>query len=115
MMYSCNDCNDLLHAFLTLTCPSAYYMLYRNMSIYCNTLGAIYRYGKIQYRPSSTLYTSTHTHTCMQRVNEKPQVVNDYESGRAIPNQQIISKLERAVGVKLRGKDIGAPLGSKKK
>jgi len=51
----------------------------------------------------------------MQRVNEKPQVVNDYESGRAIPNQQIISKLERAVGVKLRGKDIGAPLGSKKK
>jgi len=49
------------------------------------------------------------------RVNEKPQVVNDYESGRAIPNQQIISKLERAVGVKLRGKDIGAPLGSKKK
>ena len=28
-------------------------MLYHNMSIYCNTLGAIYRYGKIQYRPSS--------------------------------------------------------------
>ena len=32
MMYSCNDSNDLLHTFLTLTCPSAYYMLYRNMS-----------------------------------------------------------------------------------
>lgn len=56
----------------------------------------------------------THTHT-PQRVNEKPQVVNDYESGRAIPNQQLIGKLERAVGVKLRGKDIGAPLGPKKK
>ena len=53
MMYSYDDSNDLLHAFLTLTCPSAYYMLYRNMSIYCNTLDAIYRYGKIQYRPSS--------------------------------------------------------------
>ena len=51
----------------------------------------------------------------MQRVNEKPQVVNEYESGKAIPNQQIILKLERAVGVKLRGRDIGAPLGPKKK
>lgn len=49
------------------------------------------------------------------RVNEKPQVVNDYESGKAIPNQQIISKLERAVGVKLRGKDTGEPLGPRKK
>jgi len=55
-MYSCDDSNDLLHAFLTLTCPSAYYMLYHNMSIYCNTLGAIYRYGKIQYRPSSNVH-----------------------------------------------------------
>jgi len=53
-MYSCDDCSDLLHAFLTLTCPSAYYMLYCNISIYCNTLGAIYRYSKIQYRPSSS-------------------------------------------------------------
>ncbi|XP_003385949.1 PREDICTED: endothelial differentiation-related factor 1-like [Amphimedon queenslandica] len=52
------------------------------------------------------------------KINEKPQVVNDYESGRAIPNQAIIGKLERAVGVKLRGKDMGSPLnppGSKKK
>ena len=57
----------------------------------------------------------THTHTHTQRINEKPQVVNEYESGKAIPNQQIISKLERALGVKLRGKDIGAPLGPKKK
>ena len=46
------------------------------------------------------------------RINEKPQVVNDYESGRAIPNQALISKLERAVGVKLRGRDMGTPLGS---
>jgi len=58
MMYSCDDSNDLRHAFLTLTCPSAYYMLYRNMSIYCNTLGAIYQYGKIQYRPSSSIEMS---------------------------------------------------------
>uniref|UniRef100_T1J792 HTH cro/C1-type domain-containing protein n=1 Tax=Strigamia maritima TaxID=126957 RepID=T1J792_STRMM len=41
------------------------------------------------------------------RVNEKPQVINDYEAGRAIPNQQILSKLERTLGMKLRGKEKG--------
>lgn len=34
-------------------------------------------------------------------INEKPQVVAEYESGKAIPNPQIISKLERQLGVKL--------------
>ncbi|XP_057953089.1 multiprotein-bridging factor 1a [Malania oleifera] len=37
-------------------------------------------------------------------INEKPQVIQEYESGKAIPNQQVITKLERALGVKLRGK-----------
>lgn len=50
-----------------------------------------------------------------QRVNEKPQVINDYEGGRAVPSQQVLAKLERALGVKLRGKDIGTPLGGPKK
>jgi ribosome-binding protein aMBF1 (putative translation factor) len=35
------------------------------------------------------------------KINEKPQVVAEYESGKAIPNPQIISKLERCLGVKL--------------
>lgn len=48
------------------------------------------------------------------KVNEKPTVINDYEAGRAIPNQQILGKLERALGVKLRGKNIGEPLFAKK-
>lgn len=39
-----------------------------------------------------------------QIINEKPQVIQEYESGKAIPNQQIITKLERALGTKLRGK-----------
>ncbi|XP_077251119.1 multiprotein-bridging factor 1b-like [Tasmannia lanceolata] len=39
-----------------------------------------------------------------QMINEKPQVIQEYESGKAIPNQQIIGKLERVLGVKLRGK-----------
>eukprot|EP00727_Mastigamoeba_balamuthi_P001389 m51a1_g11247 putative multiprotein bridging factor 1 (139) ;mRNA; r:30592-31308 len=39
-----------------------------------------------------------------QAINEKPTVVNDYEAGRGIPNQAILAKMERALGVKLRGK-----------
>lgn len=38
-----------------------------------------------------------------QKVNEKPSVVQDYESSKAIPNVQVLAKLERALGVKLRG------------
>eukprot|EP00300_Choanocystis_sp_HF-7_P036479 c5232_g1_i1.p2 GENE.c5232_g1_i1~~c5232_g1_i1.p2 ORF type:complete len:159 (-),score=40.58 c5232_g1_i1:141-566(-) len=41
-------------------------------------------------------------------INEKANVVNDYESGRAVPNATILGKLERALGVQLRG-------GAKKK
>jgi len=43
------------------------------------------------------------------KVNEKPQVINDYEAGRGIPNQVVIGKIEKAIGVKLRGKDRGKP------
>lgn len=39
-----------------------------------------------------------------QKINEKPSVLQDYESGRAVPNPQILGKLERLLGVKLRGK-----------
>ncbi|KAI9143016.1 hypothetical protein BKA69DRAFT_1123486 [Paraphysoderma sedebokerense] len=49
------------------------------------------------------------------KVNEKQTIINDYEAGRAIPNQQILGKLERALGVKLRGKGIGEPLAPKGK
>ncbi|KAM1514160.1 hypothetical protein ACFX11_025973 [Malus domestica] len=36
-----------------------------------------------------------------QIINEKPQVIQEHESGKAIPNQQVITKLERALGAKL--------------
>ncbi|XP_036453892.1 endothelial differentiation-related factor 1 homolog [Colossoma macropomum] len=51
------------------------------------------------------------------KINEKPQVIADYEAGKAIPNNQVMGKIERAIGLKLRGKDIGLPLdaGPKKK
>lgn len=44
------------------------------------------------------------------KICEKVQVVTDYENGTAIPNNQIFGKMERALGVKLRGKDKGQPL-----
>lgn len=34
----------------------------------------------------------------LQKVNEKPQVINDYEAGRGIPNQLVIGKIEKAIG-----------------
>merc|ERR1711865_652279 len=43
-----------------------------------------------------------------KKINEKPQTINEYESGKAVPNQQVLGKLERILGAKLRG-------GAKKK
>lgn len=51
------------------------------------------------------------------KICEKPQIVNDYEAGRGIPNNLVIGKIERALGVKLRGKERGSalpPPGAKK-
>ncbi|KAJ2491843.1 multiprotein-bridging factor 1 [Coemansia sp. RSA 2050] len=45
------------------------------------------------------------------KINEKESTVKDYESGHAIPVQQILLKIEHQLGVKLQGKkDIGMPL-----
>jgi len=41
-------------------------------------------------------------------INEKPQIIGEYESGKAIPNGALIAKMERALGCKL-------PRPSKKK
>jgi putative transcription factor len=52
------------------------------------------------------------------KINEASSIVSDYESGKGVPNQQVLAKMERILGIKLRGKDIGTPLpapGSKKK
>jgi putative transcription factor len=37
-----------------------------------------------------------------QQINEKPNVINDYESGKAIPNPQILGKMSRVLGVQLK-------------
>eukprot|EP00070_Physeter_catodon_P006970 XP_007115006.2 endothelial differentiation-related factor 1-like isoform X3 [Physeter catodon] len=44
------------------------------------------------------------------KINEKPQVIADYEGGRAIPINQVLGKIERAIGLKLWGKAIGKPI-----
>ncbi|KAL5279923.1 EDF1 family protein [Megaselia abdita] len=44
------------------------------------------------------------------KICEKQQVVTDYEAGRGIPNNLILGKMERVLGVKLRGKDKGQPM-----
>ncbi|KAJ8699606.1 multiprotein-bridging factor 1 [Pleurotus ostreatus] len=49
------------------------------------------------------------------KINEKPSVLQDYESGKAIPNPQILGKLERILKVKLRGSEIGKKLEGPKK
>lgn len=41
------------------------------------------------------------------KINEKPQVTADRKSGRAISNNQLLGKFERAIDLKLQGKDIG--------
>ncbi|XP_067295969.1 endothelial differentiation-related factor 1 homolog [Pseudorasbora parva] len=49
------------------------------------------------------------------KISEKPQVIADYECGKAIPNNQVMGKIERVLGLKLRGKEIGQPLEAKPK
>jgi putative transcription factor len=49
----------------------------------------------------------------LKQINEKKEIVNEYEQGKTIPNVQILAKMERILGVKLRGKDIGQPLAKK--
>ena len=44
-----------------------------------------------------------------QKINEKPSVIQDYESSKATPNPQILGKLERVLGVKLRGMFVNSP------
>lgn len=64
----------------------------------------------------SLTYNTLFRRLCDQ-FKQKPQVIADFEASRVPPNPQVLGKLERALKVKLRGKDIGAKLEqpSKKK
>lgn len=43
-------------------------------------------------------------------IGERQSVVADYETGKAVPNQQILNKMEKALGIYLRGVKAGQPL-----
>jgi len=44
------------------------------------------------------------------KINEPAAIVSSYESGKAVPSPQILGKMERTLGVKLRGANIGTAL-----
>jgi len=47
-------------------------------------------------------------------INEKQSVVTDYESGKAIPNEGVLVRMEKALGVHLRGVKAGQTMEAKK-
>lgn len=48
-----------------------------------------------------------------KEISEKAGVITDYESGRAVPNEQILVRMEKAFGVHLRGAKAGQPRETK--
>ena len=47
-------------------------------------------------------------------LNVKAAVVNDYESGKAIPSNRVLQRMQAILGVRLTGKDIVKKISSSK-
>jgi putative transcription factor len=46
-------------------------------------------------------------------INERPSLVSDYEQGKAVPNEAVLNRMEKALGIYLRGVKGGQPLAGK--
>ena len=46
-------------------------------------------------------------------ISERASVVTEYENGKAIPNESVLQRMEKALGVHLRGVNKGQPFGAK--
>lgn len=49
------------------------------------------------------------------KCNTQASTIQALENGQAAPDQQLLAKIERILGIKLRGSGIGQPLGGPKK
>jgi putative transcription factor len=48
-----------------------------------------------------------------QAINESAAVVTQYENGKAVPNEGVLVRMEKALGVHLRGALAGQPMAPK--
>lgn len=48
-------------------------------------------------------------------ISERKEVVAEYENGKAIPNEQVLVRMEKALGMYLRGVNAGQPFAAKPK
>lgn len=48
------------------------------------------------------------------KISVSVSVIQQYEQKKAVPTQQVLAKLERALGVRLRGKRVGEPFENRK-
>ena len=48
-----------------------------------------------------------------QNINERASVVTEYENGKAVPNEGVLVRMEKALGVHLRGALAGQPFIAK--
>ena len=49
-----------------------------------------------------------------REISKRVSVVTEYENGKAIPNEQVLVKMEKALGMYLRGVKAGQPREDKK-
>jgi len=68
------------------------------------SLGKWIAHGRQNFQPKSLTQKELAT-----KINEKPQVIQEYENGKAVPNSQVINKIQKALKIHISGKFAGEP------